>query len=358
MYPGAQTRRPFELRIQRDRLGAVGGDGIVGFFGRNREAPNGPLPWTVRIRVIDLVDSPVVRRSRHQTLREGKSGKADDEIDRGLVAPEDVRVSRAVVHRVETVAEVHIVRNGEVARLPGHVGPRIRVHGAIFRNGIVGLGEVRRSTVEQALDMPRRQNPAVDAEIIQPTIEVSISGVLRPAKPVLSRLTEIAWRVSGRCVFRDNVPIEVQRVGAVICIQSHRHMMPPAGQCCRGGRLVLVTASRNCNGETHCPPCTHSGSEEHVERLVDSKVENALPGAPLVGKVHPRRKGGVRQRTEQRADRQFDIIPVTVELQRAVQISDNPLWITEQGAVITVAGAVGCDGSRILIESPVAHKVG
>jgi hypothetical protein len=88
-----ETRLPGKPPVRFYTLAAISRIGPKGGFGGNREAPDRSFPRTIRMQIIDLVDSPVVRRTLNKTLRIRKSGKTDDKIRRTLVALENIRTA-------------------------------------------------------------------------------------------------------------------------------------------------------------------------------------------------------------------------------------------------------------------------
>jgi hypothetical protein len=82
-----------------------------------------------------------------------------------------------------------------------------------------------------------------------------------------------------------------------------------------------------------------------------------LPVAALARPVHPQCQRGLLQRADHRADRQFDVITGSVELQSAVELAGDPLRIAEDRAVIAVAAGVQGDGARAVVELPPADGV-
>ena len=103
MQLGAESRRPAKDHIRIDELGTIGRNGIIGCLGRNHKAPDIPLPGTVRISFVNLVDSPIVRCSRDQTVGVGipwKTGNIKSH-SQSLVTPE--RIGSAVVNILEIV---------------------------------------------------------------------------------------------------------------------------------------------------------------------------------------------------------------------------------------------------------------
>ena len=134
-----ETRRPTQdYVIRADELSAIRRIRIIRRLGRNRETPDIPFPRTVWIGFVDFVDSPVVRCSRDEALRIGKSRKAGHVKCCRLVTSECLTCIRCMIHIVKVVAQIHIVRNGKISRRPAQVHPRIFMNGAIRRDRITG----------------------------------------------------------------------------------------------------------------------------------------------------------------------------------------------------------------------------
>jgi len=93
------------------KFAAINGNRFIGFIGRNREAPDIALLGTIRVRIIDLIDSPMVSSARDEAVRVGVSKKAGNIKlhAQSLITPEYIRVSSAVISIVEIIAHVHIV---------------------------------------------------------------------------------------------------------------------------------------------------------------------------------------------------------------------------------------------------------
>jgi len=123
---GTETSRPAKSCIRVNESGAVGWIGIVGCFGRNREAPNRTFPWTVRVGIVDLVDTPVIGCAGNKTIGKWKSSEAGNKRCRALVAPECGLGS--IVYTVEIVAQIDIVGNSKFSRRPRKVHPRVGNH--------------------------------------------------------------------------------------------------------------------------------------------------------------------------------------------------------------------------------------
>ena len=107
VQPCTHTCRPTESQIRIDEHSPVCRTRIVSLYRRNEKAPDLTLPGTVRVRLVDLVDSPVIRRTRHKAFGKSESGKACNIKRRRLVALECFAGS--VVHIVKVVAEIDIV---------------------------------------------------------------------------------------------------------------------------------------------------------------------------------------------------------------------------------------------------------
>ncbi|MBA7682285.1 hypothetical protein ES703_90635 [subsurface metagenome] len=133
---GAETCRPAKVCIRVYEFGVVSRVGVIGSLGRNRKAPDIAPPRTIRLGIIDLIDSPVICRARNKAIRIRKSGKANNKICRGLVALECAL--GAIVHIVKILAEIYIVRGRVISRPPAKAHPRILIYGTISRSWIKG----------------------------------------------------------------------------------------------------------------------------------------------------------------------------------------------------------------------------
>ncbi len=134
MQLGAKTGLPRQGWVFGiDERGIISRNRVVGLLGLNPEAPDLAFPRTVRVGLIDLVDSPIVSLAIYKAVRIRVSGEADNKIQRFLVAPECVTC--AVVHIVKIISEVNIVRDGKITGGPRHAGPCLGNHSSVSRAG-------------------------------------------------------------------------------------------------------------------------------------------------------------------------------------------------------------------------------
>ncbi|MBA7659693.1 hypothetical protein ES703_67684 [subsurface metagenome] len=93
-----ETFRPAKLHIRFYLLGGISRVWVVGSLRWNHKAPDIAFPRTIRLGVIDLINSPVICCARDETIRISKSGEAGNKKRCGLVALE--RALGASVHIV------------------------------------------------------------------------------------------------------------------------------------------------------------------------------------------------------------------------------------------------------------------
>ena len=176
MYFHTETTCPAKVFVRIDEFGAIGRGGIVCGFRRNRETPDLTFPRTVRIGIVNLIDTPVVCRSRHKAIGKCESGKAGHVKCYSLIASEYLAVVHRVVHRIEILTQIHVVRDGKIARSPRKAHPRILVQGAIPRVRTLGerlaAGDCRQTIVHYCFDIFRRKNDIKIAHLVNASIKV------------------------------------------------------------------------------------------------------------------------------------------------------------------------------------------
>ena len=84
---------------------------------------------------LDFIDSPVIRGARNKTVRQGMSGKSDNEMQGGLVTLK--RLTRTVADVVKVRAEVHIMRSRRITWEPAKAHPSVLKKSAVGRCGII-----------------------------------------------------------------------------------------------------------------------------------------------------------------------------------------------------------------------------
>ncbi len=110
MQFGAKTRRPRQSCVFGiDECGTISRYRVIGLIGLNPEAPDIALPRTVRIGIIDLINSPVVSLAVNKTVRIWISGKAGNKIQAFLITAECFALTCGIVHIVKIVAHIHIM---------------------------------------------------------------------------------------------------------------------------------------------------------------------------------------------------------------------------------------------------------
>ena len=100
------TRLPTKGHIGIYKFGAISGLRGMSRAGWNPETPDISNPRAVPVPIIDLINTPVISRSRNKTIRIRKSWEAENKKDRVLVAPEGA--TGAVFHIVIILADIYI----------------------------------------------------------------------------------------------------------------------------------------------------------------------------------------------------------------------------------------------------------
>ena len=98
-----------------------------------RKAPNAADPRTIRMGIADLIDAPVVRRMP------GELTRIVARVTQSLGRLEFRRGLGGVRHGVHIGAEVHLMRGGEIARVPGKNLCQTRVGRAVARTDNTGF---------------------------------------------------------------------------------------------------------------------------------------------------------------------------------------------------------------------------
>ena len=167
MHNGPQAGRPAKLHVGIDKSDTIGWVGIVSLLRWNGEIPDRTLPGAVRVRVVDLIDSPIVRCARYQTIRIGKARKTGYVERRRLVASERFTLVCTIVYAVKAIPHIDIVRDGFRPRRPREIHPCIRIQRPISRIGTVSIGiRFTPTFFDDELNLFRQQCFVIDVDFV------------------------------------------------------------------------------------------------------------------------------------------------------------------------------------------------
>ena len=236
-----ETGRPSQRRLDINKFGTIGRIWIVGLLRGNGKTPDVTLVFCRAIG-LDFVDSPVVRRTGNQTVRIGKSWKADNEKRPGLVALE--RIAGPIIDVIKILAEINIMRGSGLSREPGEGRPRIQVDRAVRRAGlgggcgrrryygifIIGIGGRIAGTVGPHEDIPEHGIIALPVKDVHRVLTILKFFGMTLYVPAL-----------GPAPGRSDIDLK----NSVICIVKRRSIPSGKGRTSWNFRVVRITLHKH-----------------------------------------------------------------------------------------------------------------